>query len=78
MGVGIVCAPSNCAVTTGACCNPSTGACSMTTQTQCTSKLVATASCKPNPCCYADFSGNNALDIPDVFQFLNAWFAGCP
>ena len=28
--------------------------------------------------CPADFNKSGALEIADVFDFLNAWFAGCP
>jgi hypothetical protein len=50
----------------------------MSTQSQCAVQIVSSATCKPNPCCAADFSGNNTLDVPDIFQFLSTWFAGCP
>jgi hypothetical protein len=28
--------------------------------------------------CPADFDGNGTLNVPDIFAFLSAWFAGCP
>jgi hypothetical protein len=28
--------------------------------------------------CPADFNGQNGLTVQDIFDFLNAWFAGCP
>jgi hypothetical protein len=28
--------------------------------------------------CRADFDGSGALSTQDIFDFLNAWFAGCP
>jgi hypothetical protein len=32
----------------------------------------------PAPVCRADFSGDGHLAVQDIFDFLNAWFAGCP
>jgi hypothetical protein len=29
-------------------------------------------------CCPANFNRNATLEIQDIFDFLNAWFAGCP
>ncbi len=29
-----------------------------------------------SPCCYADFNHNNSLEVQDIFDFLNDWFAG--
>ncbi|HMN40628.1 MAG TPA: hypothetical protein PKE29_07250 [Phycisphaerales bacterium] len=29
-----------------------------------------------SPCCYADFNHNNNLEVQDIFDFLNDWFAG--
>jgi hypothetical protein len=31
-----------------------------------------------NACCKADFDGSGQLAVQDIFDFLNAWFAGCP
>jgi hypothetical protein len=28
--------------------------------------------------CPADFNGVNGLGVQDIFDFLAAWFAGCP
>ncbi|MBY0312252.1 MAG: hypothetical protein K2W85_09290 [Phycisphaerales bacterium] len=28
--------------------------------------------------CPADFNQSGTLDAQDIFEFLNAWFAGCP
>lgn len=28
--------------------------------------------------CLADFDGNSAVEVPDIFAFLSAWFAGDP
>jgi subtilisin-like proprotein convertase family protein len=30
------------------------------------------------PCCYADFNKNGTLQVQDIFDFLNSWFAGSP
>jgi hypothetical protein len=30
-----------------------------------------------NPC-PADFDANGVREVPDIFAFLSAWFAGCP
>jgi hypothetical protein len=30
------------------------------------------------PTCRADFNLSGAPDVQDIFDFLNAWFAGCP
>lgn len=30
------------------------------------------------PACAADFDGNGAVEVLDIFEFLTAWFAGCP
>jgi hypothetical protein len=33
----------------------------------------------PSPCsCRADFNQNGTLEVQDIFDFLNAWFAGLP
>ncbi|HMN42273.1 MAG TPA: GC-type dockerin domain-anchored protein [Phycisphaerales bacterium] len=29
-----------------------------------------------NPCCRADFNGDGSIAVQDIFDFLNAWFAG--
>jgi subtilisin-like proprotein convertase family protein len=31
-----------------------------------------------NERCAADFNQSGALEVQDIFDFLNAWFAGCP
>jgi hypothetical protein len=33
------------------------------------------ATCKA---CPADFNNSGAVNIQDIFDFLTAWFAGCP
>ncbi len=30
------------------------------------------------PCCHADFNQDGALQVADIFAYLNAWFAGDP
>ncbi len=70
-----------------ACCNGISGFCAMVVPVSCTG-LGATAgatnsTCSPNPChptpvCRADFNGNHALEVQDIFDFLAAWFSGCP
>lgn len=50
----------------------------MASQSKCATQLAAGLTCQPNPCCAADVSGNNRLEVGDVFQFLSLWFAGCP
>lgn len=116
--------PGNpCPQPTGACCTPSTGACSIDVQASCSSPNIwdGGASCvAPNPCpqpagaccigtvcsitgsagclgafqgvgvacsppgpnqvvcCPANFNQVNGITTADVFDFLNAWFAGNP
>jgi len=31
---------------------------------------------EPGSCCAADIDGNGAVEVPDIFAFLSAWFAG--
>jgi hypothetical protein len=31
-----------------------------------------------NACCPSDSNNSGALEVADIFAFLNAWFAGCP
>jgi ELWxxDGT repeat protein len=33
---------------------------------------------RPDVCCPADFNSDAVVSIPDIFEFLNAWFAGDP
>ena len=30
------------------------------------------------PCCYADYNKVNGINVQDIFDFLNDWFAGSP
>ena len=89
MAAGSTCSPNTCpTLTPGACCNPSTGACVVTIQTTCTTLSGQYhgdgAFCTPGLCptgggsCHADFNGNGHLEVQDIFDFLSAWFAGCP
>ncbi len=39
---------------------------------------VPICSLLPGGCCPADFNGAGGLDVQDIFDFLNAWFAGNP
>jgi len=82
-GAGSVCDPNPCATGTGACC---TGAsCAFTSQNLCAGTyLGAGAVCAPilrygvmNACCPADVTNSSGLDVDDILQFLNRWFAGC-
>jgi hypothetical protein len=51
---------------------------------QCTgaqTAFVSTPACNAvgnntTPCCRADFNHINGLSVQDIFDFLNAWFAG--
>ncbi len=79
-GAGIVPPPPP---PTGACCTGST--CAVTTAAACTGAnrrftAVNTACNAPGdytlPCCRADFNQSGGLSIQDIFDFLNAWFAG--
>jgi hypothetical protein len=70
-----------------ACCSGTTGACLMLVPSTCTgfggTPGAANSTCSPSPCqatqaCRADFNGNHLLEVQDIFDFLAAWFAGCP
>ncbi len=83
------CTVNNCPQPTPpvACCNPTSGFCAMVDPSACTG-LGSTAgatnstcspnSCVPHPVCRADFNNSAGLEVQDIFDFLNAWFAGCP
>lgn len=76
------CSPSPCAAAPGACCLGSTcsvvadaGACAAG------SFSGAGVACNPGgnfttPCCKANFNQVSGVTVQDVFDFLNAWFAG--
>jgi hypothetical protein len=76
--------------TTGVCCRGTT--CNTTVaQNDCTAAApvgalfvtTPTSTCNDagvtrTPCCYADFNKNGSLQVQDIFDFLNSWFAGSP
>jgi hypothetical protein len=71
--------------TMGACCRGS--ACAVESSDLCTGAgaLYAGADVACNapgnatlPCCRADFNHNGAVEIQDIFDFLNAWFLSDP
>jgi hypothetical protein len=70
-------------INTGACCTGST--CAVSTAAACTgtNKHFAGGGTVCNapgnsttPCCKANFNQNAGLEVQDIFDFLNAWFAG--
>lgn len=85
---GSTCSPNICPAPAapGACCNTSTGACVLTLGATCTplggSFQGDGTSCTPNPCsvtaCPADFNRSGTVSVQDIFDYLTAYFAGCP
>jgi hypothetical protein len=70
-----------CPVATGACCAGTT--CTTTLATECTGTFAgggSTCGASDNPvaCCPANFDHTGGLAVQDIFDFLNAWFAGEP
>jgi hypothetical protein len=72
-------------VTMGACCRGS--ACAVEGSDVCTGAGTfyggAASACNATgnfttPCCKADFNRNGTIEIQDIFDFLNAWFASDP
>ncbi|HMN40499.1 MAG TPA: GC-type dockerin domain-anchored protein [Phycisphaerales bacterium] len=66
---GVCCIGATCRVSTGANC---VGASTV---------FVSAGACNApgdhvQPCCHADFNHINGLTVQDIFEFLNAWFAG--
>lgn len=70
---------------TGACCTGVT--CSLTERPACSGPNTrfagASTVCNPpgnalSPCCKADFNQNGSISVQDVFDYLDAWFAGRP
>ncbi len=82
VGIGTVCAPCNPCNQfdlIGACCRGT--ACTTEPQSCCSGAYqgVATTcgtSGNPTTCCPANFNGIGGLTVQDIFDFLNAWFAG--
>ncbi len=81
--LGGTCASTPCtAPISGACCRGVL--CSITTPAACTgtnTTFNGAPLCNPSgnnssPCCRADFNHVNGLSIQDIFDYLNAWFAG--
>jgi hypothetical protein len=86
-GNATTCTAVNCAtIVPGACCHGAT--CQSITSPSCAAivgaRFLGGTSCTPvaaggpNPCCPADFNNSGGLSPQDIFDFLNAWFAGCP
>ena len=86
---GSICAPNNCPppISPGACCNNSTGSCTLVLGAICTpiggNFRGDGTSCTPNPCtvtpvCRADFNNSGLVSVQDIFDFLTAYFTGCP
>jgi hypothetical protein len=82
-GDGTTCDTNPCVQTvSGACCSGS--GCLVTTVDACSaanSFFNANAACNDpgnsvSPCCKADFNHASGLSVQDIFDFLNAWFAG--
>ena len=82
-----VCTPNPCPAVVGACCHGAT--CTQTAgPAPCGTAgtfLGAGVACGPigrggplNACCPADFNHSGVLGVQDIFDFLAAWFAGCP
>lgn len=71
---------------TVACCNAATGACVVMSTPACESAAGAGLSpvgstCSPAACpvpCAADFDRSGSVTVQDIFDFLAAYFAGCP
>jgi hypothetical protein len=66
-------------VTSGACCVGTS--CSVGLQSACNGTFQGAASVCATPgvpalCCRVDFNGSGGLTVNDIFDYLNAWFAG--
>jgi hypothetical protein len=86
VGSGTTCSPNPC--TAGVCCRGATCNASIS-QANCTATAPTGAayitssgsSCNSggstvSPCCYPDYNKSGAITVGDIFDFLNAWFAG--
>jgi hypothetical protein len=75
----------------GVCCRGATCATGFTNQAACdaagpalqpgaSNKFVTAIACNvasnTSPCCYANYNHNSTLEVQDIFDFLNDWFAG--
>jgi hypothetical protein len=93
MGTGATCLPNPCEAPVGACCNGSvctltTWAECLGFRTRrflgngstCVPGTTAATTGWPtfNPCCKGDFNASGAPSVQDLFDFLAAYFAGCP
>jgi hypothetical protein len=78
---GGVCSPDPCL---GACCNRKGGQCLVMHSADCATLglqfLGLGAACSPVTCraCPGDFNGVGGISVQDIFDFLAAYFAGCP
>ncbi len=78
------CSPIPCliALPTGACCEGV--GCTVTVSFACFGGVWqgANTTCQPAPgvnrCCRADFNNSGTVSVQDIFDFLAAYFAGCP
>lgn len=73
------------AVPPSACCNRESGACAVLSTAQCLSvgllPLAPGLACSPTTCeqaCRADFNASGDVGVQDLFDYLAAFFAGCP
>jgi hypothetical protein len=65
----------------GACCNGAS--CSVVAQASCTGSYKGDGTAcdfpgNPVTCCKANYNHMNGLEVQDIFDFLNGWFAGNP
>ncbi|HMN41822.1 MAG TPA: GC-type dockerin domain-anchored protein [Phycisphaerales bacterium] len=89
-GNGTLCSPNPCPPPpSGVCCRGATCNASVP-QASCTSAgtagaafITSASACNAventtTPCCHADFNKTGGISVQDIFDFLNAWFAGSP